>query len=65
MIQKPMTVSAFSSLDDNQNKTNEKKEKKMVSQKPLGTVEYTVSITVWFAHICFLKAELLRLTVSQ
>lgn len=60
-----MTVSAFSSLDDNQNKTNEKKEKKMVSQKPLGTVEYTVSITVWFVHFCFLKVELLRLTVSQ
>ncbi|NXP55178.1 NCOA7 protein, partial [Heliornis fulica] len=31
----------FSSLDDNQNKTNEKKEKKMVSQKPQGTIEYT------------------------
>ncbi|XP_065444600.1 nuclear receptor coactivator 7 isoform X7 [Chrysemys picta bellii] len=28
-------------LDDNQNKTNEKKEKKMVTQKPLGTIEYT------------------------
>ncbi|XP_074804482.1 nuclear receptor coactivator 7 isoform X3 [Natator depressus] len=28
-------------LDDNQNKTNEKKEKKMVAQKPLGTIEYT------------------------
>ncbi|NXP40917.1 NCOA7 protein, partial [Leiothrix lutea] len=27
--------------DDNQNKTNEKKEKKMVSQKPHGTIEYT------------------------
>ncbi|KFV55254.1 Nuclear receptor coactivator 7, partial [Gavia stellata] len=31
----------FFSLDDNQNKTNEKKEKKMVSQKPHGTIEYT------------------------
>ncbi|XP_068533624.1 nuclear receptor coactivator 7 isoform X3 [Anas acuta] len=31
----------YYSTDDNQNKTNEKKEKKMVSQKPLGTVEYT------------------------
>ncbi|KFP77983.1 Nuclear receptor coactivator 7, partial [Apaloderma vittatum] len=31
----------FSSLDDNQNKTSEKKEKKMVSQKPHGTIEYT------------------------
>ncbi|NXA47105.1 NCOA7 protein, partial [Nothocercus julius] len=31
----------FSSIDDNQNKTNEKKEKKMVSQKPHGTIEYT------------------------
>ncbi|XP_075780225.1 nuclear receptor coactivator 7 isoform X3 [Pelodiscus sinensis] len=28
-------------LDDNHNKTNEKKEKKMVTQKPLGTIEYT------------------------
>ncbi|XP_076189653.1 nuclear receptor coactivator 7 isoform X3 [Aptenodytes patagonicus] len=31
----------YYSTDDNQNKTNEKKEKKMVSQKPLGTIEYT------------------------
>ncbi|KAM9016790.1 nuclear receptor coactivator 7 isoform 4-T10 [Ara ararauna] len=31
----------YYSTDDNQNKTNEKKEKKMVSQKPHGTVEYT------------------------
>ncbi|XP_035176462.1 nuclear receptor coactivator 7 isoform X3 [Oxyura jamaicensis] len=31
----------YYSTDDNQNKTNEKKEKKMVSQKPVGTVEYT------------------------
>ncbi|XP_072853151.2 nuclear receptor coactivator 7 isoform X2 [Pogona vitticeps] len=31
----------FYSTDDNQSKTNEKKEKKMVSQKPHGTVEYT------------------------
>ncbi|NWT62733.1 NCOA7 protein, partial [Erythrocercus mccallii] len=31
----------FCSLDDNQNKNNEKKEKKMVSQKPHGTIEYT------------------------
>ncbi|KAJ6655262.1 hypothetical protein lerEdw1_005606 [Lerista edwardsae] len=29
-----------SSSDDNQSKTNEKKEKKMVSQKPHGTIEY-------------------------
>ncbi|XP_034965135.2 nuclear receptor coactivator 7 isoform X2 [Zootoca vivipara] len=28
-------------LEDNQTKTNEKKEKKMVSQKPHGTIEYT------------------------
>ncbi|KAF7253674.1 Nuclear receptor coactivator 7, partial [Varanus komodoensis] len=28
-------------LDDNQTKTNEKKEKKMVSQKPSGTIQYT------------------------
>nr|XP_033791962.1 nuclear receptor coactivator 7 isoform X2 [Geotrypetes seraphini] len=28
-------------LDDNQNKSKEKKEKKMVTQKPLGTIEYT------------------------
>lgn len=55
----------FPSLDDNQNKTNEKKEKKMVSQKPHGTIEYTVSIALWFVHICFLRVELLRLTVSQ
>ncbi|XP_062428574.1 nuclear receptor coactivator 7 isoform X2 [Rhea pennata] len=31
----------YYSTDDNQNKTNEKKEKKMVSQKPHGTIEYT------------------------
>ncbi|KFP58343.1 Nuclear receptor coactivator 7, partial [Cathartes aura] len=31
----------FFFLDDNQNKTNEKKEKKMVSQRPHGTIEYT------------------------
>lgn len=30
--------------DDNQNKTHDKKEKKMVVQKPHGTVEYTVSV---------------------
>lgn len=51
----------FFSLDDNQNKTNEKKEKKMVSQKPHGTIEYTVSIGVWCVCACFLKVELLRL----
>lgn len=33
------------SSDDNQNKTHDKKEKKMVVQKPHGTMEYTVSIT--------------------
>ncbi|NWR62007.1 NCOA7 protein, partial [Bucorvus abyssinicus] len=31
----------YYSTDDNQNKTSEKKEKKMVSQKPHGTIEYT------------------------
>ncbi|XP_026702105.1 nuclear receptor coactivator 7 isoform X3 [Athene cunicularia] len=31
----------YYNTDDNQNKTNEKKEKKMVSQKPHGTIEYT------------------------
>ncbi|NXI35080.1 NCOA7 protein, partial [Galbula dea] len=31
----------YYTTDDNQNKTNEKKEKKMVSQKPHGTIEYT------------------------
>ncbi|XP_062952583.1 nuclear receptor coactivator 7 isoform X2 [Cynocephalus volans] len=31
----------YYSTDDNQNKTHDKKEKKMVVQKPLGTVEYT------------------------
>nr|XP_032661841.1 nuclear receptor coactivator 7-like isoform X3 [Chelonoidis abingdonii] len=31
----------YYNTDDNQNKTNEKKEKKMVTQKPLGTIEYT------------------------
>ncbi|XP_066470304.1 nuclear receptor coactivator 7 isoform X2 [Tiliqua scincoides] len=31
----------YYSIDDNQSKTNEKKEKKMVSQKPHGTIEYT------------------------
>ncbi|XP_059698153.1 nuclear receptor coactivator 7 isoform X3 [Haemorhous mexicanus] len=30
----------YYSTDDNQNKSNEKKEKKMVSQKPHGTIEY-------------------------
>lgn len=34
----------FYSSDDNQNKTHDKKEKKMVVQKPHGTMEYTVSI---------------------
>lgn len=55
----------FFSLDDNQNKTNEKKEKKMVSQKPHGTIEYTVSIGVCFVHVWFLRVELLRLRGSQ
>ncbi|NXN93663.1 NCOA7 protein, partial [Rhinopomastus cyanomelas] len=32
----------YYNADDNQNKTNDKKEKKMVSQKPHGTIEYTV-----------------------
>uniref|UniRef100_A0A803VK84 Nuclear receptor coactivator 7 n=1 Tax=Ficedula albicollis TaxID=59894 RepID=A0A803VK84_FICAL len=32
----------YYSTDDNQNKSNEKKEKKMVSQKPHGTIEYTI-----------------------
>uniref|UniRef100_A0A8D2JCG1 Nuclear receptor coactivator 7 n=1 Tax=Varanus komodoensis TaxID=61221 RepID=A0A8D2JCG1_VARKO len=31
----------YYSIDDNQTKTNEKKEKKMVSQKPSGTIQYT------------------------
>ncbi|XP_054859538.1 nuclear receptor coactivator 7 isoform X2 [Eublepharis macularius] len=31
----------YYSIDENQTKTNEKKEKKMVSQKPPGTIEYT------------------------
>ncbi|XP_077018930.1 nuclear receptor coactivator 7 isoform X3 [Tamandua tetradactyla] len=31
----------YYSIDDNQNKTHDKKEKKMVVQKPQGTVEYT------------------------
>ncbi|XP_021029734.1 nuclear receptor coactivator 7 isoform X2 [Mus caroli] len=31
----------YYSVDDNQNKTHDKKEKKMVVQKPQGTVEYT------------------------
>lgn len=30
--------------DDNQTKTNEKKEKKMVTQKPHGTIEYMVRL---------------------
>ncbi|XP_070788823.1 nuclear receptor coactivator 7 isoform X1 [Pituophis catenifer annectens] len=30
----------YYSIDDNQTKTNEKKEKKMVTQKPQGTIEY-------------------------
>uniref|UniRef100_A0A2K5DW88 Nuclear receptor coactivator 7 n=1 Tax=Aotus nancymaae TaxID=37293 RepID=A0A2K5DW88_AOTNA len=33
----------YYSIDDNQNKTHDKKEKKMVVQKPNGTMEYTVS----------------------
>ncbi|XP_048209989.1 nuclear receptor coactivator 7 isoform X3 [Perognathus longimembris pacificus] len=32
----------YYSIDDNQNKTHDKKEKKMVVQKPHGTMEYTV-----------------------
>lgn len=55
----------FCSLDDNQNKNNEKKEKKMVSQKPHGTMEYTVSTGVWCVHACFFKVELLRLRGRQ
>lgn len=56
----------FFSLDDNQNKTNEKKEKKMVSQKPHGTIEYTVSIGFFsFVHVCFLEVGLLRSRGSQ
>ncbi|XP_006143855.1 nuclear receptor coactivator 7 isoform X1 [Tupaia chinensis] len=31
----------YYSIDDNQNKTHDKKEKKMVVQKPHGTIEYT------------------------
>ncbi|XP_056674704.1 nuclear receptor coactivator 7 isoform X2 [Monodelphis domestica] len=31
----------YYNIDDNQNKANEKKEKKMVVQKPQGTMEYT------------------------
>ncbi|XP_029079312.1 nuclear receptor coactivator 7 isoform X2 [Monodon monoceros] len=31
----------YYSIDDNQNKTHDKKEKKMVVQKPQGTMEYT------------------------
>ncbi|XP_031236574.1 nuclear receptor coactivator 7 isoform X2 [Mastomys coucha] len=31
----------YYSVDDNQNKTHDKKEKKMVAQKPQGTMEYT------------------------
>ncbi|XP_063166429.1 nuclear receptor coactivator 7 isoform X1 [Candoia aspera] len=34
----------YYSIDDNQTKTNEKKEKKKVSQKPHGTIEYTAGI---------------------
>lgn len=34
----------FNSSDDNQSKTHDKKEKKMVVQKPHGTMEYTVSV---------------------
>lgn len=33
----------ISSSEDNQSKAHDKKEKKMVFQKPQGTVEYTVS----------------------
>lgn len=55
----------FCSLDGNQNKTNEKKEKKMVSQRPHGTIEYTVSTGVWCVHACFLKVELLKLRGRQ
>uniref|UniRef100_F7EBD0 Nuclear receptor coactivator 7 n=1 Tax=Callithrix jacchus TaxID=9483 RepID=F7EBD0_CALJA len=33
----------YYSIDDSQNKTHDKKEKKMVVQKPKGTMEYTVS----------------------
>ena len=34
----------YYSIDDNQNKTHDKKEKKMVVQKPHGTMEYTAEI---------------------
>lgn len=37
----------------------------MVSQKPHGTIEYTVSIAVWFVPVWVLKVELLRPTGSQ
>lgn len=33
----------YYSIDDNQSKTKEKKEKKMVTQKPHGTIEYTAA----------------------
>ncbi|XP_041109220.1 nuclear receptor coactivator 7-like isoform X4 [Polyodon spathula] len=35
-----MDLKKYYTIDDNRNKTNEKKEKKMVIQKPNGTVEY-------------------------
>lgn len=53
----------FSSSDDNQNKTHDKKEKKMMVQKPQGTMEYTVSAirvagvitsALWLMHTAFL-----------
>lgn len=37
----------------------------MVSQKPHGTIEYTVSTGVWCVRTCFLKGELLRLRGRQ
>lgn len=42
------------SSDDNQSKTHDKKEKKMVVQKPHGTMEYTVSMTggAWMTVMC-------------
>lgn len=50
----------FFSLDDNQNKTNEKKEKKMVSQKPHGTIEYTVSIGVLLCSCLLFESGLIE-----
>ncbi|KAI1240970.1 hypothetical protein IHE44_0009425 [Lamprotornis superbus] len=50
----------YYSTDDNQNKSNEKKEKKMVCQKPHGTIEYTGVSQLGTAQMPDLQLSLLE-----